>query len=98
MIGAMRHLTIELGRKNIRLNNVAPGWMWGPPVEGYVSYRAKKKGISEEEVLADLTKNMALDEMATDGDVAETVIFLASDRARGITGQSLLVNAGEHMR
>ena len=75
--------------KRQRLNNVAPGWMWGPPVEGYVSYRAKKKGISEVEVLADLTKNMALDEMATDGDVAETVIFLASDRARGITGQSL---------
>ena len=60
MVGAMRHLTFELGRKGIRLNNVAPGWMWGPPVEGYVSYRAKKKGISEEEVLADLTKNMAL--------------------------------------
>ena len=98
MIGAMRHLTLELGRKRIRLNTVAPGWMWGPPVEGYVSYRANKKGITEEEVLADLTKNMALDTMATDGDVAETVIFLASDRARGITGQSLLVNAGEHMR
>jgi NAD(P)-dependent dehydrogenase (short-subunit alcohol dehydrogenase family) len=98
MIGAMRHLTLELGRKRIRLNNVAPGWMWGPPVEGYVRYRANKKGISEQEVLAEITKNMALDEMATDGDVAEAVIFLASDRARGITGQSLLVNAGEHMR
>jgi NAD(P)-dependent dehydrogenase (short-subunit alcohol dehydrogenase family) len=97
MVGAMRHLTFELGSKGIRLNNVAPGWMWGPPVEGYVSYRAKKKGISEEEVLADLTKSMALNTMATDGDVAEAVIFLASDRARGITGQSLLVNAGEHM-
>ena len=98
MIGAMRHLTLELGRKRIRLNNVAPGWMWGPPVEGYVRWTAKTKGISEADVLADLTKDMALDEMATDGDVAETVIFLASDRARGITGQSLLVNAGEHMR
>ena len=98
MIGAMRHLTIELGRKRIRLNNVAPGWMWGPPVEDYVKYRPKKKGISEEEVLADLTKDMPLGEMATDGDVAEAVIFLASDRAHGITGQSLLVNAGEHMQ
>ena len=98
MIGAMRHLTIELGRKHIRLNNVAPGWMWGPPVEEYVKYRANKKGITEEEVLADLTKDMPLGEMATDGDVAEAVIFLASDRAHGITGQSLLVNAGEHMQ
>ncbi len=98
MIGAMRHLTIELGRKRIRLNNVAPGWMWGPPVEGYVKWTAKKNGVPEEEVLADLTKDMALGEMATDGDVAEAVIFLASDRAHGITGQSLLVNAGEYMQ
>jgi NAD(P)-dependent dehydrogenase (short-subunit alcohol dehydrogenase family) len=98
VIGAMRHLTLELGRKGIRLNNVAPGWMWGPPVEAYVRWTAKSKGISESEVLAELTQDMALDQMATDGDVAETVIFLASDRARGITGQSLLVNAGEHMR
>jgi NAD(P)-dependent dehydrogenase (short-subunit alcohol dehydrogenase family) len=98
VIGAMRHMTIELGRKHIRLNNVAPGWMWGPPVEAYVRWTAKNKGISDEEVLADLTKDMPLGEMATDGDVAEAVIFLASDRAHGITGQSLLVNAGEHMQ
>jgi len=97
MVGAMRHMTIELGRKKIRVNNVAPGWMWGPPVEGYVSWTAQKKGIPEAEVLAELTSTMPLGEMATDGDVAEAVIFLASERAHGITGQSLLVNAGEHM-
>ena len=33
--------------------------------------------------------------MPTDGDVAEAVMFFASDRARMITGQRLLVNAGE---
>jgi NAD(P)-dependent dehydrogenase (short-subunit alcohol dehydrogenase family) len=97
VVGAMRHITHELGRKKIRINNVVPGWMWGPPVEEYVSYRANKKGIPEEEVLAQLTKPMALGEMATDGDVAEAIIFFASERAHGITGQSLLVNAGEHM-
>jgi enoyl-[acyl-carrier-protein] reductase (NADH) len=41
---------------------------------------------------------MALPELATDGDVADAVVFLASERARAITGQSLLVNAGELMR
>jgi NAD(P)-dependent dehydrogenase (short-subunit alcohol dehydrogenase family) len=97
IVGAMKHLTIELGRKKIRINNVAPGWMWGPPVQAYVSWMAKTKNISEDEFLAELTKTMPLGEMATDGDVAEAVIFLSSDRARSITGQSLLVNAGEHM-
>lgn len=47
---------------------------------------------------ARLTERMALPELATDRDVAEAVAFLASDRARSITGQSLLVNAGELMR
>jgi NAD(P)-dependent dehydrogenase (short-subunit alcohol dehydrogenase family) len=97
MLGAMGHLTHELGRRKIRINNVAPGWMWGPPVEAYVKWTAKSKGISEAEALGDLTKTMPLGEMATDGDVAEAVVFLASDRAHGITGQSLLVNAGEYM-
>jgi NAD(P)-dependent dehydrogenase (short-subunit alcohol dehydrogenase family) len=97
VVGAMKHLTYELGRRNVRVNNVAPGWMWGPPVEAYVKYRAQKKNITEAEVLAQLTETMALDEMATDDDVAEAVVFLASDRAHGITGQSLLVNAGEYM-
>lgn len=98
VLGAMRHLTIELGRKKVRVNNVAPGWMWGPPVEAYVRWTAKTSGRSEEEVLGDLTATMPLGQMATDGDVAEAIVFLASNRARGITGQSLLVNAGEHMQ
>jgi NAD(P)-dependent dehydrogenase (short-subunit alcohol dehydrogenase family) len=97
VVGAMGHLTLELGKKGIRVNNVAPGWMWGPPVEMYVDWMAKTTGKSEDDVIADLTSQMALNEMATDGDVAEAIIFLASDRARAITGQSLLVNAGEHM-
>jgi len=40
---------------------------------------------------------MPLGEIPKDEDVAEAVLFLASDRARMITGQHLLVNAGEHM-
>lgn len=98
VIGAMRHMAIELGRQRIRVNNVAPGWMWGPAVEGYVSMTAQATGEPEDEVRAGITANLPLGDMATDGDVAETVMFLASDRARGITGQSILVNAGEFMQ
>jgi enoyl-[acyl-carrier-protein] reductase (NADH) len=41
---------------------------------------------------------MPLRRMATDEEVAEAVVFLASPRAGGITGQTLFVNAGEVMR
>jgi enoyl-[acyl-carrier-protein] reductase (NADH) len=72
--------------------------MWGPPVEAYVKFTAHTEVVPEAEVLERLTSRMALPELATDSDVADAAAFLASDRARAITGQSLLVNAGELMR
>lgn len=95
LTGAMRHLAQEVGARGVRLNEVAPGWMWGPPVEGYMSYLAQERGVSEEEVITGLTAHMPLRRMATDEEVAEAVVFLASPRASGITGQTLFVNAGE---
>jgi NAD(P)-dependent dehydrogenase (short-subunit alcohol dehydrogenase family) len=97
IIGAMRHLAFELGRRRVRVNNVAPGWMWGPAVETYVKMASDSSGATHEEVKSGITATLPLEEMATDGDVAEAIMFLASDRAHGITGQSLLVNAGEYM-
>ncbi|KOV56001.1 MULTISPECIES: SDR family oxidoreductase [Streptomyces] len=98
LTSAMYSLARELGPHRIRVNTVLPGWMWGPPVQAYVQFTAHTEGVPEDEVLERLTGRMALPELATDGDVADAAVFLASDRARAITGQSLLVNAGELMR
>jgi NAD(P)-dependent dehydrogenase (short-subunit alcohol dehydrogenase family) len=98
LTSAMYSLARELGPYRIRVNTVLPGWMWGPPVRAYVRFAADSEGVSEAEVLGRLTDRMALPELATDADVADATVFLASDRARAITGQSLLVNAGELMR
>lgn len=109
LTSAMYSMARELGPHRIRVNTVLPGWMWGPKVQAYVRRgsegrppekhsAAHTEGVTEPEVLGRLTERMALPELATDGDVAEAAAFLASDRARAITGQSLLVNAGELMR
>lgn len=98
LTSAMYSLARELGPHRIRVNTVLPGWMWGPPVQAYVQFTAHTEGIEESEVKVRLTERMALPDLATDGDVADAAVFLASDRARAITGQSLLVNAGELMR
>ncbi|OKJ99608.1 short-chain dehydrogenase [Streptomyces sp. CB03234] len=98
LTSAMYSLARELGPYRIRVNTVLPGWMWGPPVQAYVRLTAEAEGVAEDEVLSRLAERMALPELATDADAAEAAVFLASDRARAITGQSLLVNAGELMR
>ncbi|MEV4786544.1 SDR family oxidoreductase [Streptomyces tuirus] len=98
LTSAMYSLARELGPYRIRVNTVLPGWMWGPPVRAYVRFAAQSEGVEEAAVLERLTERMALPELATDADVADAAVFLASDRARSITGQSLLVNAGELMR
>jgi NAD(P)-dependent dehydrogenase (short-subunit alcohol dehydrogenase family) len=98
LTGAMRHLANEVGPDGVRVNEIAPGWMWGPPVEMFVKMTASHRGVDEDVVLGELTERMPLRRMASDGEVAETIVFFASDRAGGITGQTLLVNAGEIVR
>ncbi len=98
LLSAMYHLAKELGGRRIRVNTVVPTWMWGPPVEGYLRARAEQQGTTLEAQVREVTARMAIPEIPADEDVAEAAIFLASDRARMITGQSILVNAGELMR
>ncbi len=94
---AMFHLAKSLGPRRIRVNTVVPTWMWGPPVQMYVQWQVADRGISEEEVVGEITANMPLGEIPADEDVAESAVFLCSDRARMITGQTLYVNSGEYM-
>lgn len=94
---ALKFMAKELGPEKIRVNQVVPSWMWGPAVEGYLQGEAKRRGISLDEAKAEIADTLPLREITPDEDVAEAAIFLVSDRARMITGQSLFVNAGEHM-
>jgi NAD(P)-dependent dehydrogenase (short-subunit alcohol dehydrogenase family) len=98
LMAASFSLAKELGPYRIRVNTVVPTWMWGPPVEGYVNYVASTQNVPVEDVVGGITKGMPLGEIPADEDVAQAVVFLSSDRARMITGQALLVNAGEYLR
>jgi NAD(P)-dependent dehydrogenase (short-subunit alcohol dehydrogenase family) len=98
LLTAMYYLADELGADNIRCNMVVPSWMWGPPVQMYVEGTAKQKGISVDEALHDLVGDFPLQRMTEDGEVADVAMFFASDHAKAVTGQHLMVNAGEMMR
>jgi NAD(P)-dependent dehydrogenase (short-subunit alcohol dehydrogenase family) len=88
-------LASELGPIGIRVNTVVPGWMWSPPVEGFFENNMKETGKSIDEQYREVVDEFPLRTMPTADDVANSVVFLASDRAAAITGQSLDVNAGE---
>lgn len=95
LLAAARVLAKELGRFGIRVNSVLPGWMWGPQVELYVKSTAQQRAITEDEVLAELTRDIPLGSVPTDAEVAGSVVFLVSDLAAAVTGQALDANGGE---
>jgi NAD(P)-dependent dehydrogenase (short-subunit alcohol dehydrogenase family)/rhamnose utilization protein RhaD (predicted bifunctional aldolase and dehydrogenase) len=96
----MRGWALELGRDGIRVNAVAPGnvfegsKIWNPE---YIKVAARKKGIKPEEVIPYYTSLTSLNREIKRSDVAASVVFLCSDNARCITGQTLVVDSGQVM-
>jgi NAD(P)-dependent dehydrogenase (short-subunit alcohol dehydrogenase family) len=88
-------LADEWGPSGIRVNCVAPGLIWSPVLERWISDVAEAEGITYEEKLAEHVEAMALRRVATQEDVAHAVLFLASSHAAGITGATLDVNGGQ---
>ena len=87
-------LADELGPSGVRVNAVAPGFIWSDALRDWMEKVAAQEGMSYEEVFARNVRDMALRRIATEDEVANAVIFLASDLASGITGTTIDVNAG----
>jgi NAD(P)-dependent dehydrogenase (short-subunit alcohol dehydrogenase family) len=88
-------LAAELGEHGVRVNGVHPGYIWGDSVETYFEYLAKKKGITAEEQYREVASETALGYLPHSSEIAEAVVFFASDMSKPITGQALGVNAGQ---
>ena len=94
---ATKHLALELGQYGIRVNSCHMGWMWGPAVEGYFAWQASQSGKSQQQLIAEVTRNIPLGIIPDDGECAKAAVFLASDYASVVTGAALDVNGGEYM-
>jgi NAD(P)-dependent dehydrogenase (short-subunit alcohol dehydrogenase family) len=94
---ATKHLALELGKYNIRVNSVHMGWMWGPNVEMYFKWQSQSTGRSEEELIAEVVQSIPLGAIPDDGDCAKAALFFGSDYAAVVTGSALDVNGGEWM-
>lgn len=98
LLTTMYYLADELGAHAIRCNMVVPSWMWGPSVQMYVGMQTQGTGKPEEEVVQEIVGDFPLQRMTEDGEVADVVMFFASDLSKAVTGQHLMVNCGELMR
>lgn len=95
LLSTTYHLADELGPDNIRVNMVVPSWMMGPPVQMLIDYRVSTEGKTPEQVVDDIAGGFPLGRMTSDDEVADVVTFFCSPLAKAVTGQHLLVNAGE---
>lgn len=95
-----RGWAMELGKNNIRVNCVCPGnvfegsKIWNPQ---YIKVCAKKYGIKPEDVIPYYVNKTMLKKKIEGHDIADAVVFLVSDKSRMITGQTVVVDAGQVM-
>jgi 3-oxoacyl-[acyl-carrier protein] reductase len=88
--GMARTLALELGRFNINVNAVAPGFVDTRMARS----TAERIGVDYETFMADTAADIPLGRIGTPEDVAAVITFLASDDARYVSGQTLYVRGG----
>jgi len=96
IMGLNRSLAGQFGRDGITVNNVGPGFTATDRSRSLLEARAKNRGVSYEQVLGDLEREIPIGRMATPGEVAATIVWLASEAAASITGQTILVDGGSY--
>jgi len=92
--GITKAFALELGPYNVNVNNVCPGMVDGPRFRKVCEEMSKRLGISMEEAMRKHAEEYALKRVSTDEDVANAVLFYASDVSRQITGQDIAVDGG----
>jgi NAD(P)-dependent dehydrogenase (short-subunit alcohol dehydrogenase family) len=92
--GLTKSAALEAGPYGVAVNLVCPGSVEGPRFDSVIGATADRLGRTPEEVRAFYESNCALRRISTDEDIADSVLFLASERSRNITGQELVVDAG----
>ncbi|AXK85020.1 SDR family oxidoreductase [Nocardia farcinica] len=96
LLALAQSLATELGPQGIRVNSVAPGYIWADNLKWYFNYLAEQRGITAEEVYAETASTIDLRKLPEPDEIADAVVFFASSLARAITGACLDVNAGEY--
>jgi len=96
VVGLVRSLANEFGKDGILVNNVGPGYTATERLQDLATRRARALGQSEKEVVAGWAAATAVERIGEPREVADTVVWLASERASYVTGQTFLVDGGAY--
>ncbi len=92
--GLTRTSALDVGEYNINVNAIMPGIVETPRMEKLCKVKAETRGWTYEEVYAEYVEEMALKRVTKPQDIANAVIFLASDESQNITGQEMVIDGG----
>ncbi len=96
VVGLVRSLANEFGKDGILVNNVGPGYTATDRLKELAKTRAANSGKSEQEIFAGWAVDSSLGRIGDPRELADTVVWLASERASYITGQTVLVDGGAY--
>ncbi|MEU0539559.1 SDR family oxidoreductase [Nocardia sp. NPDC005978] len=100
--GTLQHLAsslaTELGPRGIRVNSVAPSYIYEDLNKAYFDWLASQAGVTHQDIYREKAAPTDLKRLAGPEEVARATLFLASDLATAITGQMLTVDCGEFHR
>lgn len=94
VVGFTQALAREVAALGIRVNAVCPGFVRTGMQEREIAWEASLRGITPDAVIADYIAQTPLGRLEEPEDVADVVVFLASDAARFMTGQAINVTGG----
>ncbi len=94
VVGLVKSLANEFGKDGILVNNVAPGFTATARLKELAKARSSATGKPEQEILDAWAADAPVKRLGDPREFADTVVWLASDRASYVTGQTVLVDGG----
>ena len=94
VVGLIKSLAMEFGKDGITFNNVAPGYTATERLIEVAGPRARAAGVSEEEIYQRWAADVPLKRLGKPQEIADAILWLASERASYVTGQTILVDGG----
>src|SRR3954467_5420704 len=96
VVGLVKSLAGEFGKDGITVNNIAPGFTATERLKELAGVRALAAGVTEQQMYEKWGAAPPIRRLARPEEIADTILWLSSERAAAITGQTIMVDGGAY--